>query len=72
MHHNLTAYNGTQAGGLAFLVANLAVYLPYTVLYGFSCLFGILGNVLIFATIIVTKELHNSTGILVFNLSLGN
>ena len=78
MSSNLSqAGNGTdvpladQVGGIAFLLAHLASYLPYTVLYSMAAVFGVLGNFLIIATIVLNKELHNSTNMLVFNLSLG-
>jgi hypothetical protein len=35
----------TYIGGIAFLLANMPVYLPYTILYCIAALFGVLGNV---------------------------
>jgi hypothetical protein len=95
---NVTNVNHTPSenGGIAFLLANLAVYLPYTTIYSLAAVIGLLGmvlllinlkgndkchvlifvksdegNSLIIATIVVNKELHTTTNMLVFNLSLG-
>ncbi len=70
---NLTAVgNATlpDIGCVAFLMANLATYLPYTIMYAAASVFGLLDNTLIIATIILNKELHSTTNMLVFNLSL--
>jgi hypothetical protein len=33
-----------EIGGIAYLLANLSVYLPYTVMYSVAALFGLLGD----------------------------
>jgi hypothetical protein len=47
-------------------------YLPYTVLTIIGILVGILGNILILGSILLTKQLQNTADILIFNLSLAH
>jgi hypothetical protein len=51
------SHNSTKIeyGGILFLLNNLSVYLPYTVMYCMAAFFGFFGNILIIATIIINK-----------------
>jgi hypothetical protein len=47
-------------------------YLLYIVLTIIGILVGILGNILILSSILLTKQLQNTADILIFNLSLAH
>ena len=47
-------------------------YLPYIVLTIIGILVGILGNILILSSILLTKQLQKTANILIFNLSFAH
>ena len=57
---------------LVYFLNNIGEFLPYVILniLGAGC--GILGNLLIIGSIVVTKELHNMTSLIIANLSLAD
>ncbi|CAF0970974.1 unnamed protein product [Brachionus calyciflorus] len=59
-----------MAGGIEYFLKYLDETLPYTLINCIGFIVGSFGNILIMGAIIITKELHNETSILIFNLSL--
>jgi hypothetical protein len=58
--------------GIDYFNKNIEIYLPYIVIYTFGCISGIFSNLLIIVAIITTKDLHNATNMIIFNLSLAD
>nr|QVK45856.1 G protein-coupled receptor [Proales similis] len=77
---NSTKFNQTfnvttaesDIGGLEFFIRYIGELLPYTIFSTCGTLIGILGNLLIIGAVICTKELHNPTNMLIFNLALAD
>lgn len=59
-------------GGIAFVMKNPGLYLPYTTMYCVGIVVGLSGNILIMGSIICSKELHTVTNMLIFNLSMAD
>lgn len=68
---NTTSSNG-KYGGWEFLLNNLNIYLPYTVICSLVTITGTVGNLIIIAAIIDSKELQTNTNALIFNLALSD
>lgn len=69
----LRMHNNTEEiGGIKFLMKNLAIYLPYITLTSIGTVIGVLGNLLIIAAILLTKELKKITNLLIFNLAVSD
>jgi len=47
-------------------------YLPYTIMNSVGIIVGVFGNLLIMSAILLTKQLQNTTNILIFNLSFAH
>ncbi len=55
-----------------FFIKNLSDYLPYLLLHSFGSFLGVIGNIAIIGALIVTKELHNATNIIIANIALAD
>ena len=55
-----------------FFIKNLSDYLPYIALHSFGSFLGVIGNIAIIGALIVTKELHNATNIIIANIALAD
>ena len=64
--------NNETKDEIEFLMKNMNDYLPYLVLHSFGSIFGIIGSIAIFSSIIVTKELQKSTNIIIGNIALAD
>ena len=51
---------------------NINVYVPFVVLHSLGSILGIIGSLAVFAAIIVTKEIRNSTNIIIGNIAIAD
>lgn len=58
--------------GMEFFLRFFPEYFPYALLSSFGVIIGIIGNLLIAGAIIVTKELHSTSNLIMFNLALAD
>ena len=71
-NNNTNAEVFEEIGGILYFLKYLSEYLPYSLLSSIGVVVGLLGNILIIGAIISTKELHTTTYMLIFNLSLAD
>lgn len=69
---NTSINDSTEIGGLAYFLVYISDYLPYVIIVSSGAIIGVIGNLIIMATIIFNKNLHSSTYMLMFNLSLAD
>ena len=70
---NETLFNTTitfEVDGYEFFIRNLSDYLPYVILNTMGVIFGVIGSLLVIGSIACTKELQNTTNLIIFNLAL--
>ena len=70
LNMNSTHNETFEIGGIHYFLLFLDAYLPYVTITIIGALVGVLGNILIIGTVCLNKELHNSTNMLIFNLSV--
>ena len=73
MNYNQSFNETEEIGGLKFLLNNLGILLPYLTFLVLGTVFGVLGNLLIMAAVIFSKELRTTTkNAFIFNLAVSD